>query len=526
MLTYQDLLKVGPEEEARMAFARRVIEWHCSTDLYKDAVLANEYYCGRNRTILEYEKTLVNTLGQVIPDRWSPNHKATSNFFNIFVTQLSQYLLANGPTWGNQTRYVPEGTTDAVAMQEWSDEAGAYETVWKLPGTDMKLGDDFDTRLAEAGKQALIGGVSFGFWDSKKLNVFPVTQFAPLFDEETGALSAGVRFWRLDKEHPLRATLYELDGFTDYIWDFSTDAAGNRSATEEGKVFHAKRAYIIIKTGDAKDREDGTEIIEGRNFPSFPIVPLWGNPQHVSELASMREKIDAYDLILNGYTNDLDSAQLYWIIKGAEGMQQEDLRVFLQQLMTSRIANPGDGQEVQAVTVNIPFEARQTLLSALETRLYKDAQALDPTTISSGAATATQIRAAYEPLNTKTDQFEYCVIDFLQGILAIAGIEDRPSFVRSMVMNVQEEIQSLVMAGDYLSSAYITRRILTVLGDGDQADAVLQELDDQRAAQETDNAGSEDMEAFYADVEETLNGFLGGDSDGRDSGAETAPVSA
>lgn len=519
MLTYQDLLEAGSDAASRISFAQKAINWHCSTDMYKTAVIADEYYRGRNTTILQYEKTLVNGLGQIVPDRWSPNHKSTSNFFNIFVTQFSQFLLANGPHWSNPTRIVEQGTPGAVKVSEWDEATGTFMDVWKLPGTDWRLGDDFDKKLAEAGLLALLGGVSFGFFDNGNLRVFPVTEFAPLYDEENGALTAGVRFWRLDSSKPLRATLYELDGYTDFIW--RTRKKDNGAKEEIGEVLHEKRPYIIRKTGDRKDEIDGTEIYDGLNYPSFPVVPLWGNPQHQSELVALREKIDAYDMILNGYENDLDNAQLYWIIKGADGMDQENLRRFIQQLHTLQVANPGTDQEVQAVTVNIPYQARQDLLAQLENRLYKDAQALDPRTISSGAATATQIRAAYEPLNTKTDQFEYCVLDFLDGILHVAGLKDKASFVRSMVMNVQEEIQSLVMAGEYLPPAYITRRILTVLGDGDQADAVLA-LMEQRGTEDSSDMpadaseidGEDGSDDPYSEVIAALESLVGGNTNG------------
>ena len=39
----------------------------------------------------------------------------------------------------------------------------------------------------------------------------------PLYDEENGALRAGIRYWQVDETKPLRLTLYEEDGFTEYI---------------------------------------------------------------------------------------------------------------------------------------------------------------------------------------------------------------------------------------------------------------------------------------------------------------------
>lgn len=395
---------------------------------------------------MQYQKFITDVYGRQYVDRTAVVHRSTSNFFNVFITQLNQYLLGNGVTWKN--------------------------------GAD--LGEDFDTRLQQAGKAALSGGVSFGFWNLDHLEVFSVLEFAPLYDEENGALAAGVRFWQIDSTKPLRATLYELDGVTNYLWlkDDKVKPNGKWIALDNQTYMLPKVTYKqIVRESEA----DGTEILAGENYPSFPIVPLWGNSHKQSELVGLREKIDAYDFVLNGWEDDLDSAQVFWIISGAGGMDDSDLVQFLDRLRTVKAAAPGDGQEVTAKTIEIPVQARETLLTRLEKQLYRDAMLMNPEDLASGAATATQIRAAYERQNVKADQYEYCVLDFLRGIMAIAGVEDEPTFTRSTIVNTQEEIQSVVMAANYLSSEYVTRKILTLLGDGDQADAVLKAVDAEDA---------------------------------------------
>ena len=119
-----------------------------------------------------------------------------------------------------------------------------------------------------------------------------------------------------------------------------------------------------------------------------------------------------------------------------------------------------------------------------EQQIYKDAMVLNPETIASGAATATQIKAAYEPQNNKADDFEYYVLDFIQRLLKIAGVQDEASFDRSRIVNSTEEIQSVVLSASYLSSEYITTKIMNLLGDGDQAEEVMKQL------------SAEDMERF------------------------------
>ena len=436
MITYQDLLMVGEGDKERMEFVRRLISEHQSSGVYAEAMLADEYMRQQNRTIVNYQKYLRAMSGELVPDNYSANYKLCSNFFNRFITQQVQFLLGNG-------------------------------VVWEKPDTGDKLGDDFDTRLQEAGREALAGAVSFCFWNLDRVEVFHVREFAPLYDEENGAMMAGVRFWQIDSTKPLRATFYELDGYTDYIW------RGN----EDGEVLKEKRPYKLkVRTSQV----DGTEIYDGENYDGLPIVPMWGNPNKQSELIGMRENIDAYDLIKSGFANDIDDAsQIYWIMQGADGMDEVDLAAFLDQLRRVKAAVVGEnGAKADPHTIEVPYEARERMLDRLRADMYEDYMALDTKNLADGAVTATQIEAAYEPINNKADQFEFCVLDCLKGILAVAGIDDSPSFTRSMIVNRQEEVQTVLQSAQYLSEDYVTEKLLTLLGDGDKLEEVLGQRDE------------------------------------------------
>ena len=152
-----------------------------------------------------------------------------------------------------------------------------------------------------------------------------------------------------------------------------------------------------------------------------------------------------------------------------------DLAKFIERMKVVHAAVvDDDGAKAEAHTVEVPYASREALLSRLSKDLYRDAMALDTEEIAGGAVTATQIRAAYEPLNSKTDEFEYCVAEFLEKILAIAGITDEaPSFTRSMMINRAEEIQSITQAAAFLDGEYVIRKLLTILGDGDKADEMI-----------------------------------------------------
>ena len=99
--------------------------------------------------------------------------------------------------------------------------------------------------------------------------------------------------------------------------------------------------------------------------------------------------------------------------------------------------------------------------------------------MTAGDQTATAIKASYVPLDLKTDRFERQVTMFIQGILALAGIDDEPTYTRNKIINTQEEMQTLLMLAPYVDDEYITTKGLTILGDADLVEEVL----DRRAAE-------------------------------------------
>lgn len=429
MKTFQDLVALGNNEQERMEFILQAINDHKSSELYKTAIDAEMYYKHLNPTIMRAQKIVYDLMGKAHIDVWSANNKVPSRYYFYFITQAVQFLLGNGVSFGEEK-------------------------------TKDRLGKSFDGVVQEAAKDAMNGGVAFGFWNNDHLEEFAITEFVPLYDEENGALKAGIRFWQIDSNKPLRATLYEMDGLTEYI----------RKKGEDITVLQDKRSYVQIV---ARSEAGGTEILDGQNYPGFPIVPLF-NINKQSELIGNRETIDAYDLMASALVNNIDDANLiYWIIRNAGGMDDIDDQKFVQRLKTIHVAHLEGDEEVDQHQIDVPFQASEVALSRLRSQLFDDFMALDVKEIAGGAATATQIKAAYEPLNSKADMFEYQVTQFIDGILALVGIEDEPTYTRSLIVNQQETIQTLVQASEYLSADYITKKVLEVLGDTDMADDVI-----------------------------------------------------
>lgn len=423
-----------------MAFVLRVIEEHRSSVAYHNARDAGAYYDGLNPTIANYEKLLYDLQGKAHADMWTANHKLSSSFFRFAVDQQTSYLLGNGITFGDE--HTPE-----------------------------KLCPDFSEEVMDAARDALIMGVSFGFWDLDHLRVFELTEFAPLYDEENGALMAGVRFWQIAPDKPLRATLYEVDGFTEYL---KPDSGGM-------VVLQEKRSYKLIQR---RTELGSLEIFDGGNYPTFPIVPLRNNRRCLSELVGKRNTIDALDLATSNMVNNVDEGNLiYWVLSNCNGMDDLDDAKFIERLKTTHVAHTdGDeGARADAHTIEAPFAGTNATIDMLKRKLYEDFQAFDASAISAGNQTATAIKASYVPLDLKTDKFEAQVTRFVREVLRLAGVDDEPSYTRNQIINKAEETQNILLGAAYYDEEYITKKLLTINGDIDQYQAIT----DRKTGEET-----------------------------------------
>jgi len=443
MKTYQELVAAGNNEAARMLFVRQAVEKHKGSAAYKVAADAEAYYAKKNVTIEKFQKVLHNIQGQAMPDLFSANYKLKTGFFRRFVLQQTQYVLSNGVTFED------EKTKDT-------------------------LGATFDNQLQKLAKKAMVDSVSFGFWNHDHLEVFPFADtpkepgFVPIYDEETGLLRAGVRYWSSSGGETKRWTLYEEDGLTEYI----------QRKNEDMRILTEKRKYTLTKNV----RGDGEiESVEGENYPGFPIIPMYANDLRESEIIGIREDIDCYDFVKSGLANDIDDTSgFYWTLKNTGGMDDMDLQKFIERMKVVRAAVLDDDVQAEAHTLDIPTEARAKMLEILKEDLYEDFQIINVKDLSSGSKTATEIRAAYQPMDDKCGDFEYCIREFISQLLALIGIEDEPSFKWNRIANQTEETQMVLLAAAHLDDEAVLKHLPWLTPE--EVDEILERMDAEASA--------------------------------------------
>lgn len=445
MLTYQDYEKAVAHGEL-LAFLTQAIQRHISSDAYKIAKDADEYDHQQDVTVNNYTKFIAEHSGSGLINATAANNRISSNFFNRLNTQRCTYSLGNG--------------------LQFADEA-----------TKARLGDDFDTDFYNLAYYALIHGECFGFWNLDRMYVFPLTEFVPLYDENTSALRAGIRFWRIANDKPVTAVLYTEDGVTQYV---SRDGSSGYDFVEAVP----KRGYTAIVE---RTEAEGEQIVGYDNYSTLPIKRMKGSRLCQSTLVGLRQLIDSYDLIQSGFANDLqDCAQIYWIIENCGGMSADDLRDFLGRLQRDHIATAdtkGMGVEQSSLkpyVQDVPFESRVAYLQHIRGAIYEGFGALDVASLTSAQKTATEIRAAYQPLDENADDFEYQCIDFLRQILQLIGVDDVPVFKRNRISNETETTEMIMSAANYLDEETVLELLpfITV----DQVQRILQNKDAERTA--------------------------------------------
>ena len=306
----------------------------------------------------------------------------------------------------------------------------------------------------DAGLLALQQRVSYVFYNDSDYEVFSLLEYMPIKDANTGAIRAGARFYSLDwKNMPITVELFEEDGISVYRTAEKKYGLGALVLVEPKKAY--KQYYEV--TQDAGER-----LVREENYTALPVVPFYGNKKKTSALIGLKPNIDAYDLIKSGFANDeTDVAQIYWLISNASGMQPDDVQRFKDRILLQHVAVVDNfNSEISAHSQEVPFNSREAALNRLESDMYRDFGAVDVTKIAGGQSkTATEINAAFCPLDEEADEYEKQVTIFIKQILALIGIKDEPVYKRNRITNEKEVTDMVMSARDVLDERTVLEKL-------------------------------------------------------------------
>ena len=417
-VTYQDWLAAPEYDRPKMILD--IIKGYKASADFTSGLTANQYFRSDNpevakKTILRAKKMestdasgrrrIRTAMEDVVGNR------IASSFLYRFVIQQNQYLLAEG----------------VVLKDDKMKDA---------------LGPNFDERLEQLGEKALLHGVAWGFWNVDHLEIIEAVKdglsgAVALLDEETSEPMVLVQFWQINQSRPLYLRVFSPDGVVKY-----------RMGKEElEEIPDTRRPYVVRTQSDAY----GPVEITGENYGGrLPVVPLWASEERRSELTpAIKSKIDLYDRIFSDFGDNLDRANdVYWVLNNFGGTI-DDVAEMLEQInRVKAVANMTDGTGTSSTaelkTVDVPYAARQTALDILQKQLYSDFMALDMDALTGGSLTNVAIETATANLNLKADRYEWQCFRFVQGILALIGVEtEEIKFKRQTIANRSEIVQDI-----------------------------------------------------------------------------------
>lgn len=421
--TYQDWL--AAPQGGRLKLLEDIVRAYKASDDFQAAQTAEEYFHAENTAVAGKVMLQVKKIrsrdqnGKVRAAASTENvigNRIRSNFLFRFITQQNQYLLGNGVTLKDEE-------------------------------AKKRLGLGFDKAVEQAGENALLHGVCWGYWNLDHVEILPayvdsLSGFAALLDERTSEPGVGVQFWQMDATRPMYIRLFEPDGLTEY-----------RQAKDGLVEIKPKRSYKQIWIRDAA----GEQLVGAENYGRLPIVPLYASESRRGELTpAIKSKIDLYDNILSDFGDNLDRANdVYWVLNNFGGTT-EDIYTMLEEINRIKaVANLSDGtgssSTAEPHTIEVPYAARQTALQLLEKALYQDYMALNMDELTGGSLTNVAIETAMTNLNLKADRYEWQAFRFVQEILALAGVEtEEITFKRQVIANKSEIVQDIGLMRDYI----------------------------------------------------------------------------
>lgn len=351
------------------------------------ARIGDNYYNGihdiRNYRIFYYDGD-----GNLQEDKNRSNIKIAHPFFTELVDQCVQYMFS-------KDKFVK---SDIPELQEELDKYFGAEFINELvdTGTDAKA-KGFGYMYAYKSSN---GRTKFLSADS--MNVIEVRE------TETDDNCKYVIYWyveRVGKNHDPITRIQVWD--KDYVYYYVQDGEG--TVVIDNSVERNPRPHIIYE-------KKGAEY--GASLGYIPFFKLKNNRYEKSDVFTVKELIDDYDLMACGLSNNIQDFD--FPIYAVSGFQGDNLDELIQNFKTKKMIGLGEGGNVDVKTVDIPYQARLSKLQLDETNIYRFGMGFNSAQLGDGNITNVVIKSRYALLDLKCNKFEKQLRAFMNQLVQVA----------------------------------------------------------------------------------------------------------
>lgn len=201
-----------------------------------------------------------------------------------------------------------------------------------------------------------------------------------------------------------------------------------------------------------EDPKSGEMVDEYKHgFEEVPFIPFWNNNIQTDDLKNIKPLIDVYDKVFSGFINDLEDIQeLIFILSGYGGT---DLDGFLQDLKKYKVImmDPDDKDTnagVSTMNIEIPIEARNSVLEATRKAIFEQGQGFDPQPENFGNQSGEALKFMYSLIEMKTGlmetEFRLGFARLIRALCKSAGIPCdviTQTWKRTRIKNESEQAQ-------------------------------------------------------------------------------------
>lgn len=330
----------------------------------KDAItVGKDYY--HNKTLIKEAGVVPKTKSNVLRNA---DNRIAHNFHQLLVDEKVAYMF---------TYPILIDVDDNEAINERVDDV---------------LGQEFVRKMKDLGVEASNTGCAWlHYWANEK-NEFKYEkveseQIIPIYSDD------------LEKELLEVLRTYKVVEYDD-----------NLTAVE----------FIIVEdwTKDTFDQYKFRYTIDGQdesqlkgirhNFGRVPFIPFANNSDETSDLIKYKDLVDLYDRVVSGYANDIEDIQeVMWIVTNYDGKSGDFLKD-VKKYKTVFLEDEGDGAkgDVRTLSVEIPVEARNSLLELLKKQIYESGQGLQQDNENFGNASGVALKFFYRKLELKAGLLE------------------------------------------------------------------------------------------------------------------------
>ena len=290
-----------------------------------------DYYLGK-QDILDHSFQKYTVNGVEYTDDNKSNNQIVHTYHKLLVDQKTGYIV------GNPTAIVVDPETEGVS--------------------DI-LGANFQDKLNDWVIGASNQGVEFmhPYYDVKglfKFTIISALELIPIYDANYEAeIVEMIRYYPVD--------FINSDGVTEsrnrVEWWTANDVSYYIELEDRRYIPDPE---VEEEQGHWSSINSSSKIKEQKSWGKVPFIALYNNSNQTTDLQPIKTQIDDYDFNVSDFSNNLaDLQDAIWVLKGYEGT---NLAEFQRNLKKFKAINVGEDGTVDAKLLEIPKEARDSLL--------------------------------------------------------------------------------------------------------------------------------------------------------------------